>query len=207
MQKTCIATIKERGLKIGLVFIFCFFGCFVFSQYKQYLPTKSNSNNQVVKHTYYTLSYSEPHEQAEWVYYVLTPKMLLGNVNRTNDFREDLKISTGSAQLKDYKNSGYDKGHLVPANDMRMNNLSMSESFYMSNMSPQFPSFNRGIWKRLETLVNSWAKKTKIYIVTGGVLTSELSEIGINGVSVPKYFYKVIYDSNNNKMIAFVFTK
>ncbi|MBP1631171.1 MAG: non-specific endonuclease, partial [Bacteroidetes bacterium] len=71
----------------------------------------------------------------------------------------------------------------------------MEESFYYSNMSPQKPSFNRGIWKQLEELIRDWAVQNKeIYIVTGGVLNDSLSSIGKNKVSVPKYFYKVILD-------------
>jgi len=54
-------------------------------------------------------------------------------VGRTNDFREDYKVKTGSASLSDYKGSGYDRGHLAPAGDMKWSSSVMSESFYMSN--------------------------------------------------------------------------
>jgi endonuclease G len=71
----------------------------------------------------------------------------------------------------------------------------MAESFYYSNMSPQTPSFNRGVWKRLEELARTWAiENNSIYIVTGPVLTTGLNTIGTNKVSVPNYFYKVILD-------------
>jgi len=82
----------------------------------------------------------------------------------------------------------------------------MSESFYMSNMSPQEPSFNRGIWKKLESTVRNWAvKEDTIYVVTGGVLSSSKGSIGPNRVTVPEYYYKVIYDpTGEKKMIALV---
>ena len=182
-------------------FIPLFFGLNQLVAAQEYLP---KSNGEIVKHSYYTLSYLEEFEQAEWVYYVLTPEMLKGNTDRTNNFRADPKISTGSAQLTDYKNSGFDRGHLVPAGDMKVNHLAMSESFYMSNMSPQSISFNRGIWKKLEILLREWANKEKIHIVIGGILENGLPEIGPNGVDVPKYFYKVVYAPENDKMIAFV---
>ncbi len=200
-----------------LLFLFLFFGlnliCLLYiclpyqlgvaqdGKHLKYIP---KSNGEVVKHSYYTLSYLENFEQAEWVYYVLTPEMLKGNATRKDNFRADLKISTGSAQLTDYTNSGFDRGHLVPAADMKVNNLAMSESFYMSNMSPQYASFNRGIWKKLETLIREWAGKEKIHITTGGILVNGLQEIGFNEVDVPKYFYKVVYAPEKGKMMAFV---
>ena len=178
-----------------------FLATFIYSQHFELLP---KSKGEIIEHKYYTLSYLENFEQAEWVYYVLTPEMLKGSANRTNDFRADPKVSSGSAQLIDYKGSGYDRGHLAPAGDMKRNRFAMSESFYMSNISPQSPSFNRGIWRSLEALVRKWASRDKIHIATGGILVSGLQEIGVNGVDAPKYFYKVIYDSDNRKMIAFV---
>ena len=168
------------------------------------LPT--STTGQVVKHTYYVLSYSEVHEQPEWVYYKLTASFVKGPVSRTDDFRPDPEVSTGSAQLYDYKGSGYDRGHLCPAGDMKLSRHSMSETFYMSNMSPQEPAFNRGIWKNLEATVRNWAvEEGEIYVVTGGVLSGIKGTIGSNRVAVPKYYYKVIYDpSGDKKMIALV---
>jgi endonuclease G len=83
----------------------------------------------------------------------------------------------------------------------------MSESFLMSNMSPQIPAFNRGIWKKLETNVREWAKiNNEIYIVTAGILEDSLLTIGTNKVAIPRYYYKVILDYKlpEYKAIAFV---
>lgn len=89
---------------------------------KDYFPS---SNGEIVKHTYYTLSYSESNEQSEWVYYRLTSDMISGNEARTEDFRIDPSITKGSADLYDYKGSGYDRGHLCPAGDMRVNTVAL----------------------------------------------------------------------------------
>jgi endonuclease G, mitochondrial len=116
-------------------------------------------------------------------------------------------VKTGTADNGDYAGSGYDRGHLAPAADMGWSSIAMAESFYYSNMSPQVPAFNRGIWKRLEELVRTWAVDyNAVYIVTGPVLTNGLLTIGINKVSVPKYFYKVILEYNDQdiKGIAFI---
>ena len=183
-----------------MIFIFYFIPFSLFSQ--EYFP---KSNGELIKHTFYSLSYAEDHEQAEWVHYKITPLMLKGNVKRTNYFKIDRKVSTGSANTKDYLKSGYDRGHLAPAADMKLSKLSMSESFYMSNVSPQKHSFNAGAWLKLEKLVRAWAKTSELYITTGGVLNSKyLKTIGNNNVSVPEKFYKIIYDPRNQKIIAFL---
>ena len=102
-------------------------------------------DHQIRSFQYYTLCYRESYEQAEWSAYCLRDWMLQKNVKRTNDFRPDPEILTGSATLADYKRSGYDRGHLTPAGDMVFSKEAMSETFYMSNMCPQAAAFNRGI--------------------------------------------------------------
>lgn len=153
------------------------------------------STDQIVKHIGYTLSYSEVHEQAKWVAYVLTAEETSRIVKRSNKFKVDPEVKTGSAEDADYKHSGYDRGHLAPAADMGWSSIAMQESFFYSNMSPQIPAFNRGIWKTLEELVRQWAiENSALLIVTGPILEDNLPKIGPNGVSVPRYYYKVIVD-------------
>jgi len=155
------------------------------------------TNESVVKHFAYTLSYNEPCEQANWVAYELTNEETNSTFKRSNKFITDPLVKTGSADNQDYAGSGFDKGHLAPAGDMGWSATAMKESFYYSNMSPQLPGFNRGVWKRAEELVRNWAKEYKsIYIVTGPVLTKGLETIGHDHVAVPKYFYKVILDNH-----------
>ena len=168
---------------------------------------KTNSKDKIITHTGYSLLYNEIHEQADWVAYQLTKEETVKLYERTNKFILDPKINTITASDIDYKGSGYDRGHLAPASDMGWSSITMKESFYYSNMSPQNPSFNRGIWKKLEELVRTWAvENNNIYIVTGPVLKGELTSIGIDKVSVPKYYYKVIldYSQPSIKGIGFV---
>lgn len=186
--------------KMLLVTALCMSSFFVCGQ--EYLP---KSKGEIIEHSYYTLAYSEEHEQALWVYYPLMDYMIGKKIKRSNDFREDYKVSTGSSTLADYKGSGYDRGHLAPAGDMTFSNIAMSESFFMSNMSPQSPSFNRGGWKKLESTVRYWAETDKIiYVATGAVLNDLLGRIGVNNVTVPSYYYKVIYSPKKEEMIAFI---
>jgi len=168
---------------------------------------KTNPQDIIIDHTGYSLLYNEKHEQANWVAYQLTKEETVKIVERTDKFLPDPLVKTKSANDKDYSGSSYDRGHLAPASDMGWSSTTMAESFYYSNMSPQDPSFNRGIWKRLEELVRTWAIEIDtIYVVTGPVLTTELTSIGSNKVSVPKYFYKVIldYSEPNIKGIGFI---
>jgi endonuclease G len=156
---------------------------------------KTNPQETVISHAGYSLLYNEPHEQANWIAYDLTKEETNKLFDRTDKFIPDPKVKTGTANDKDYFGSGYDRGHLAPASDMGWSSTTMSESFYYSNISPQISSFNRGIWKKLEELVRSWAiENNTIYIVTGPVLTKGLPSIGENKVTVPNYFYKVILD-------------
>ncbi len=170
------------------------------------LPT--STTGAIVRHSNYALSYSEKHEQAEWVAYELTKKSLQEkNVDRANNFRPDPKVKTKSASPYDYKRSGYDRGHMVPAADMAFSNHSMSETFYMSNMSPQVRGFNQGIWRELEENVRNWAYRfNHLYIVTGPVLTQRAkARIGNNDVSVPQAYYKVILDISEPEIKAIAY--
>ena len=174
---------------------------------KAFLPLFSNTD-EIITHTGYTLCYSEKNEQAKWVAYRLTKTMCENDtVKRANNFRADPNVRTGSATPDDYKKSGYDRGHLCPAGDMKWSRQAMSESFYMSNMSPQKPGFNRGIWKKLEEKTRNWAiQNEEIFIVTAGVLNDTLPYIGaLDHVSVPKYYYKIILDYKQPELKAIGF--
>lgn len=88
---------------------------------------------------------------------------------------------------------------------MALNETAMTESFVMSNVSPQNPSFNRGKWKSLESTVrNIAAIIDTTYIATGGVLTDIDQSIGANNVSFPKMYYKVRYSPRRKVMLAYI---
>ena len=131
-------------------------------EYTELLPS---GEGEIVRHTYYTLSFNSRHKQANWVYYILGSEGKERVAERTDRFREDKKVSSGSAKPSDYIKSGYDRGHLCPAADMAHSAEAMEETFLMSNISPQLPVFNRGIWKSLEKLVRDWGEKERIYKV------------------------------------------
>lgn len=170
-----------------------------------FLPT--STTGQIVHHEGYSLSYSEPHEQAEWVAYELK-KSHLSNTNFKRPYFEvDKSVKTKAAHWRNYKNSGYDRGHLCPAGDRKYSQFTHDETFLTSNISPQKHEFNAGIWNRLEQKVRYWANRNDgVFVVTGGILKGNLKTIGEDKVSVPNQFYKIILDNNTGetKVLAFL---
>jgi endonuclease G len=161
---------------------------------------QSRFDDQVITRTHYSLSYNEQHEVANWVAYPLGHAQIKNCVARADAFRADPLVTTGSATLEDYRGSNFDRGHLLPAGDMRFNREAMRDTFYLSNMTPQPANFNRGRWKSLENLVRAWALKyNDLLVVTGPILENNLPTIGNqNRVSVPVEYYKVILKKKEN---------
>ncbi len=167
----------------------------IVAESRDYLP--ESTTGVIVEHQYYTLSYSEEHEQAEWVAYRLSREELKQPwLERADNFRPDPKVSSGSATPDDYRNSGYDRGHLLPVADRAFSEQAMDETFYMSNISPQARNFNKGVWRELEELTRSWARRDgALYVVTGPLLAMKpKGAIGDNQVSVPAAFFKALLD-------------
>ena len=176
-----------------------------YSQIK-YLEIPKNDTLQRVNYEYFELGYSENHEQPGWVAYTLSQKDTVINYDKRKSFKEDKNITTRTANNSDYKSTGYDRGHLVPAADMRYAFGAYTSTFLYSNCSPQVPAFNRGQWRVLELWTRNLLKTYKnIYIVTGPILTDDMPFLGINKVSIPDFFYKVIvmFDGEKYSSIAF----
>src|SRR5690554_640899 len=105
-----------------------------------FLP--SSSTGVVISHDSYTFSYSEDHEQAEWVAYELKQEDLSNNTFERPYFNEDKKVKTRSADWRNYKNSGYDRGHLCPAGDRKYSYDAYTKTFTTRNVNPQNPATN-----------------------------------------------------------------
>jgi endonuclease G len=167
------------------------------------LPAISKSD-EIIKHKNYTLRYEEKYEVPAWVVHKLRGEYTRGRANRgQNQFIPDKKVDGGSALSTDYSSSGYDRGHMVPAGDFKCCQDLMDETFYMSNICPQVPDFNRGIWENIESRIRGWAvRDEELYVVTGPVLSKGMETIGrYNTVAVPKSFYKIVlyYPKDNPK--------
>ena len=177
---------------------------------------------QLIKHSAFYLTYSEKHEVPRWVAHIILPDVITGTVTRTNDFRPDPFVTTGSAVEADYylkelnadstweyDGFGYDRGHLAPSADFRWSQKALSESYYYSNITPQVPEFNREGWGDLEDAIRGYIFRnpsTQIQVITGPVLHDSLKRIerGIHKVSIPEYFWKIAFDEKNKKAIGFM---
>ena len=173
------------------------------------LPS-STEKLKLLDHKYYVVGYNKKHKQAAYVAYLLTAEMVNENDNVSRKgvgFKKDYLLSDNYATKQDYTNSGYVRGHLCPSKDMCWSFASMKETFYMSNVSPQYQGFNDGLWKKLEGSVRKWAvENDSILVLCGPVLSSKKGEIGENKVSVCSKFYKIVVDISypTYKMIAFI---
>lgn len=157
----------------------------------------------ILEKKYYSLCYSNFHRQALWVTHLLTKKSINGRQKRTNNFRRDHHVEDPVGS-RDYRGSGFDRGHLIPAADMKLNREAMSSTFYMTNISPQTPSFNQGIWRSLEHGIRSLVRSHGDgYVVTAPVLIGKLDYIA-SGVSVPHFYYKIIYIPDADIMEAYL---
>ncbi len=165
---------------------------------------------QIIKHIGYTVSYDADFKTPQWVAWQLTRKKANGTEARYNKFQPDPKVKGAKAYPTDYTNSGYDRGHMAPAADMKWSHQAMVESFYMTNVCPQNRNLNRGDWKDLEELERSWATKYGcVSIAAGPIYYKERTpqRIGGNKVAVPDAFFKVLLVGypKTPKAYAFVF--
>ena len=183
------------------------------------LPTITDKNlknrRRPVFHPAFYLNYNEEHEQANWVTHMILPQIFEFCQARTEDFREDPGITTGSATdilYSGLKRNDIDRGHLAPAADLRWSERAVSASFFYSNMSPQKSALNQGKWADLEIFIRSYAQfyDTPLYVVTGPVL-KDLNNTIVNkldnhkdGVSIPERYFKVVMDLKRGRGIGFI---
>lgn len=150
-------------------------------------------NQQVIVHTSYTVSYNHDWRIPNWVAYELTDQELIGDQERSNRFVPDPLVEGDPVVTKDYSNSGYDRGHMAPAADMKWSEQAMKESFYLTNICPQNHNNNAGDWKDLEEMGRDLAHQyNSIYICCGPIVTDVSTTIGtVRKIVVPQAFYKV----------------
>lgn len=168
---------------------------FDFEKQVDFILPSGHADDELVRHDGYTLRYDTDLKNPVWVAYPLLAYEITGDADRDNErFVPDPAVDGGTALPTDYTKSGYDRGHQAPAGDFKFSQQLTKQSFFMSNISPQAPQFNRGIWKSLEEQIRAWALRDGgLYVVTGPVLRAGLPTIGrTNDVAVPDSFFKVV---------------
>ena len=173
------------------------------------VPTSNKADQIKICRTAYMLQYDKNAKVASWVAYSLTPKQTLGCAPRVNAFAADQSLPKAHrAEVQDYAGSGYDTGHLANNADMSWSADVARESFILSNMAPQLPSVNRGLWKQLESATRAWAfaRNNGVTIYTGSIYDLKKDKrIGDNQVIVPNSFYKIVVDNDKKISLAFIF--
>ena len=150
-------------------------------------------DEHVLHHKGYVVSYNSQWKIPNWVAWELTAREAGGKMEREDTFCEDPDFKGAQASLADYRRSGYTRGHMVPAADMRWSKEAMEECFYLTNMCPQVAAFNSGNWGQLERQCRSWAKRdSAIWIVCGPIVGKSPKHIGAGKVVVPDGFFKVV---------------
>lgn len=164
---------------------------------------------QIIQHTGYTLAYDAKNKTPQWVAWELTNEETRGKEERTNDFQPDPQVIGTQVVTFDYSGSGYDRGHMAPAGDMKWSKQAMQESFYMTNICPQDHHLNTEDWNDLEMKSREWARRYgKVYIACGPIYKGIRNEyIGEHRVKVPDAFFKVILidDARKSYALGFLF--
>lgn len=142
----------------------------------------------------FTVEFNPEMHQPNFVVWTLTPEHTDGPFSRSDaQFLPDDKVR-GCATLADYRYSGFDRGHMAPAADMKWSAKAMSDCHLLTNMSPQDKSLNSGAWATVEKNARKWAlKHGRLVIVAGPILSDVMPRsIGETPVPVPERFFKVI---------------
>ena len=176
------------------------------------VPLKGNKG-QILKRSNYTLSFNKSTNLPNWVAWRLDKKKLAARVSRDRyGFIADPDMEGKNAVVtQDYAKSGYDRGHMCPANDSRWSGEAMKESFYMTNICPQNHNLNSGDWNELEQACHRWAEQEPVYIVCGPILykKGQAEYIGNERkIRVPEAFFKVVLagvEKGNPRAIGFIY--
>ena len=172
------------------------------------IPVSTQKKEEIIiKRIGYTASYNNKMKNPNWVAWELTRKETIGEEERTNKFLPDPNLPEPRVKTSDYTRTGYDRGHMAPAADMKWSEKAMEESFYMSNICPQNQKLNRGDWGDLEEACRGWAKKYgTVYIACGPIYDhARPKRIGNTKIAVPDRFFKVVLINNRKDPMALGF--
>lgn len=172
------------------------------------IPQIALSNTTIICRQGYVLQHDNQARIPIWVSYTLSRAQTLACAPRPDRFEPDPVLRPSQrADMRDYRRSGYDQGHMAPNADLSWDPQVQRESFYLSNIVPQLPALNRGLWRELETIVRAWAhERNQLTIYVGPVYDRHSARtIGANQVVVPDAFFKVIIDHTTGAHMSFLF--
>jgi endonuclease G, mitochondrial len=172
------------------------------------VPQIELSHSTVICRRGYVLQHDNLARIPAWVSYTLSREQTLACAPRPDRFEPDPVLRPHQrADVRDYRRSGYDQGHMAPNADLAWDPQVQRESFYLSNIAPQLPGLNRGLWRELEGMVRVWAyERGSLTIHVGPIYDRNSTRtIGVNRVVVPDAFFKVIIDNRTGEHVSFWF--
>jgi endonuclease G len=179
---------------------------FLNAQQADILLPSERDREQIIHHEGYSLSYNSSYVQPSWVAY----KVVKSQINRDEvkgKYIPDPQVNTRSADKKDYREGGYIMAQFVNYFDVKQIPGAVAETFYLTNITPMKLAYYNHIWLKTEELIRLWTDDTDgLYVVCGPILSdAPFPTIGDDNVSVPKRYYKAVYDPKNQKAIGFIF--
>ncbi|MBQ6079571.1 MAG: DNA/RNA non-specific endonuclease [Muribaculaceae bacterium] len=151
-----------------------------------------NVRDTLLSYDAFTVHFNSERGIANCAAYELVSNELNGTVERTGDFTQDYRVK-GCPSPADYAGSGMDRGHLVPAADLKWNPEAMRQSFLLTNVCPMHKALNEGGWSKLEEKVREWTvRDSALLVFTGPVVSAGDTTLASGRVTVPGAFYKVI---------------
>ena len=214
--------LKQYLISLSIILVFCsvttlaqvsYFDNQSNSTTSLHFKFESNSGDSILQYQGYTIIYSFKYNLPRYAFHTVTLEQLTvdkeNEAVRRNSYRViDLPNGNITATANDYKGSGYDRGHLVPAGDFAKSQNLKDETFFYTNIAPQKDILNRGIWLGLEDNFRSYVidNKVDVYVVTGSIFDEDCTvKIGPNDLCVPLAYFKILYNESENKMFAFMF--
>ena len=170
-------------------------------------------SNQVLNYQAIRVNFNPSLRIPNCVAYELTATMVAmadapgHEVRKNYNYAKDKSVKT-CPENWEYRGSGYSRGHMAPAMDMRWDKTTMAQCFYMTNMCPQDTKLNNDHWRVLEERVHRWAKRDKrIMVYTGPIMGKDPKMIGKDkkNIAVPDAFFKVLYAPDQGRAIAFIY--
>ncbi len=171
------------------------------------IPVRRNSNApndiQVLDRGEFVIGWSPSLRHPVWcAYHVPAPAKF--EVGERPSFKKD-KSAQFSPKAGDYAKTGYDRGHLAPnyAITSRFGPEAQSKTFLMSNVAPQTPSLNRGVWREIEhRIAELWtARYGEIWVIVGCISNGRETLSG-NDVDVPTKFYQIVVAQHGSEVRA-----
>lgn len=163
--------------------------------------------SELIQYTGFNLSFNAENHVPNYVAWVLTADKAAGNLPRESRFAADPRVD-GCPGLDDYRRSGFDRGHMAPAADMKWSSQAMADCHFLTNICPQDHSLNSGRWSTLETKCRNWATRDSVIVIVAGPILTDVRprQIGRTRVTVPERFFKVVLAPNANppRAIGFI---